>query len=121
LLLGVVVRITSYSDLAQQTKKRRRWRPLCGLKAPLSDDPLEYVTERLYVEDLRHHLTHVAQTLKHNKALESCKINGRLWASLDANEHFCSRSRCCEGCCQRPVEVTDEHGQKHRVTEYYHR
>jgi hypothetical protein len=55
------------------------------------------------------------------KALESCKINGLLFCSLDANEHFSSHSRCCPGCCQRQIEETGPDGQKHQVTEYYHR
>jgi hypothetical protein len=59
--------------------------------------------------------------LKANKALESCKINGLLFLSLDANEHFHSRSRCCPCCCQRQVEETDAQGKKQKVTEYYHR
>ena len=120
LVLGVVLRISSYLDLAQQTK-RRRWRRLCGLKAPLSDDTLEYVTERLYLADLRQGLAGINKSLKANKALESCKIKGLLFLSLDANEHCKSRSRCCECCCQRQIEETDTHGQKHKVTEYYHR
>jgi hypothetical protein len=48
-------------------------------------------------------------------------MGGLLFVSLDANEHFHSRSRCCECCCQRQIEETDERGQKHKVTEYYHR
>lgn len=119
LMLGVLVRVPSYLNLAQQTR-RRRWRHLCGLKESLSDDTLEYVTERLSVEDLRQHLAGIAQTLKANKALESCKIDGLLFLSLDANEHFHSRSRCCPCCCQRQVEVMVD-GQKAKVTEYYHR
>ncbi len=120
LLLGVVLRIPSYLDLAQQTK-RRRWRHLCHLKRAVADDMFDHVTERLVVEDLRAALVHVLKRLKANKALESCKLCGLLWLSLDANEHFKSRSRCCECCCQREVEETDEHGNKHKVTEYYHR
>jgi hypothetical protein len=120
LVLGVVLRISSYLDLAQQTK-RRRWRHLCGLQAAISDDTFEYVTERLELEDLRRALASVAKTLKQNKALESCKINGLLFVSLDANEHFKSRSRCCECCCQRQVEEIDTEGHKHKLTEYYHR
>ena len=77
LVLGVVLRVSSYLDLAGQTK-RRRWRHLCGLRAALSDDTLEYVTERLELEDLRLALGSVAKTLKANKALASCKINGLL-------------------------------------------
>ena len=120
LILGVALRISSYLDLAEQTK-RRRWRHLCHLKGPLSDDTFGYVTERLSLEDLRQSLAQVAKTLKSNKALESCKINGLLFLSLDANEHFKSRSRCCECCCKRQVEETDAQGNKHKVTEYYHR
>jgi len=120
LVLGVVLRFSSYLDLAQQTQ-RRRWQHLCGLKGPLSDDTLAYVTERLSLEDLRQSMVGVAKTLKANKALESCKIKGLLFLSLDANEHCQSRSRCCACCCQRQVEVTEADGQKLKVTEYYHR
>jgi len=120
LVLGVVLRIASYLDLAEQTK-RRRWRHLCHLKHAISDDTFGYVTERLCLEDLRQSLATVAKTLKRNKALESCKINGLLFLSLDANEHCKSRSRCCEDCCQRQVEETDAQGNQHTVTEYYHR
>jgi len=120
LLLGVVTRVSSYLDLAQQTE-RRRWRHLCGLKAALGDDIFGYVTERLKPEDWRQNQAAVVKKLKCNKALESCKIKGLLFLSLDANEHFASRSRCCAGCCQRQVEVLDADGHKEKVTEYYHR
>jgi Transposase DDE domain len=120
LVLGVVLRISSYLDLSQQTR-RRRWRHLCGLKAALSDDTFDYVTERLSLEDLRRSLAGINQRLKANKALESCQIGGLLFVSLDANEHFKSRSRCCACCCQRQIEETDAKGKKHKVTEYYHR
>jgi hypothetical protein len=120
LLLGVVLRVPSYLDLAQQTR-RRRWRRLCGLKEAVGDDLFGYVTERLEAEDLRQGLADCAKTLKQNKALESAKINGLLFLSLDANEHFASRSRCCACCCQRQVEVLGPDGQKHKVTESYHR
>ena len=120
LLLGVFVRVSSYLDLAQQTQ-RRRWRRLCGLPKPVGDDLFGYVTERLDAEDLRQGLAGCVKTLKQNKALESAKINGLLFLSLDANERFASRSRCCPCCCQRQVEVLGPDGQKRRVTEYYHR
>lgn len=120
LVLGVVLRVASYLELSQQTR-RRRWRHLCGLKGAVSDDTFEYVTERLSLADLRQSLARINQTLKANKALESCKLGGLLFVSLDANEHFKSRSRCCACCCQRQIEETDAHGQKHQVTEYYHR
>jgi hypothetical protein len=120
LFLGVFTRVSSYLDLAQQTQ-RRRWRRLCHLKAAVGDDLFGYVTERLDAEDLRQGLAGCVKTLKQNKALESCKINGLLFASLDANEHFASRSRCCPDCCQRQVQETGPDGQKRKVTEYYHR
>lgn len=120
LVLGVITRISSYLDLAQQTK-RRRWRHLCGLKAAISHDTFEYVTERMKPEDWRQNQAEAVKALKQNKALESCKIKGLLFLSLDANEHFNSRSRCCSCCCQRQIEVTDDSGQKQKVTEYYHR
>ena len=71
----------------------------------MSDDLFGYVAERLSVEDLRHGLALANQRLKASKALESCKINGLLFVSLDANEHFQSRSRCCAGCCRRSIEA----------------
>jgi hypothetical protein len=120
LLLGVVLRAGSYLEVAQQTK-RRRWQHLIHWSQRISEDAFYYVSERFYLEDLRQALVEVAKTLKANKALESCKINGLLFLSLDANEHFHSRSRCCACCCQRELEETDAHGHKHPVTEYYHR
>jgi hypothetical protein len=120
LILGVVTRISSYLDLAQQTQ-RRRWRRLCGLKRPLSHDTFEYVTERMKPEDWRQNQAQVVKALKANKALESCKIKGLLFLSIDANEHFKSRSRCCSCCCQRQLEIKGAKGQKQKVTEYYHR
>lgn len=120
LLLGVVLRLGSYNDLAKQTK-RRRWRHLIHWAQRISEDAFYYVSERFYLEDLRQGLVGTNKTLKANKALESCKINGLLPLSLDANEHFKSRSRCCPCCCQREIEETDAQGQKHTVTEYYHR
>lgn len=120
LLLGVVLRVGSYLDTSQQTK-RRRWQHLIHWRQRISEDAFYYVSERFYLEDLRQGLVGVAKQLKANKALESCRIHGLLFASLDANEHFHSRSRCCPCCCQREIEETDEQGQKHPVIEYYHR
>lgn len=120
LLLGVVIRAGSYLEISQQTK-RRRWQHLIRWPKRISDDALDYVSERLNLEDLRQSLAEVNRRLKHNKALESCKINGLLFLSLDANEHFHSRSRCCPCCCQRDIHETDPQGQKQTVIEYYHR
>jgi hypothetical protein len=120
LLLGVVLRAGSYHHLAKQTK-RRRFQHLIPWPQRISEDAFYYVSERFYVEDLRQSLVSVNKDLKANKALESCKINGLLFCSLDANEHFHSRSRCCPCCCQREIQQSDEQGHKHTVIEYYHR
>jgi hypothetical protein len=87
----------------------------------ISHDSFEYVSQRFNLKDLRQTLAQANKQLKANKALESCKINGLLWLSLDANEHFHSRSRCCPCCCQRQIEETDAKGVKQTVIEYYHR
>jgi hypothetical protein len=68
-------------------------------------------------EDWRQNQAQVAQELKRNKALESCKIKGQLFLSIDANEHFASFSRTC----QRQAEVLGPKGKKVKVTQYYHR
>jgi hypothetical protein len=120
LLLGVVLRAGSYRDIAKQTK-RRRWQRLIHWRRRISDDAFHYVSERFSLEALRQALAQTNKRLKANKALESCKIHGLLFLSLDANEHFHSRSRCCPCCCQREVEVTDAQGQQQTVIEYYHR
>jgi len=121
LLLGMVVRIGSHLDLAEQTRSRRRWRHLCGLKAAVQHEIFAYVTARMQPEDWRQNQAQVAKELKRNKALESCKINGLLFLSIDANEHFASFSRTCPCCCQRQVEVRTDDGQKVKVTQHYHR
>ena len=120
LLLGVVLRTGSYLDVAQQTK-RRRWQHLIHWSRRISDDAFHYVSERFNLEDLRLNLAQINKRLKANKALESCKINGLIFLSLDANEHFHSRSRCCPCCGQREIRETDAHGQTQTVIEYYHR
>jgi hypothetical protein len=118
LVLGVVMRIGSYLDLAEQTQSRRRWRHLCGLKTAIHHEIFAYVTERMTPEDWRQNQVAVAKELKRNKALESCKIKGLLFLSIDANEHFASFSRTCPRCCQRQVEILDSDGKKLKVTQY---
>jgi hypothetical protein len=120
LLLGVFIRAGSYLDISKQTK-RRRWQHLIRWPTRIGDDVFGYVGERFYLEDLRQALVEVNKRLKSNKALESCKINGLLFLSLDANEHFKSCSRCCPCCCQREVELTDADGNKQKLIQYYHR
>lgn len=120
LLMGVFIRSGSYLDISNQTK-RRRWQHLIHWVKRIGDDVFGYVGERFYLEDLRQLLVEVNKQLKSNKALESCKINGLIFLSLDANEHFNSYSRCCSCCCQREVELTDADGKKQKHIQYYHR
>ena len=93
LLLGVVLRSKSRLQVATHPQSRP-WQRLIHWHDPISDDTFEYVAERFHLPDLRRALATVARQLKTNQALESCKINGLLFVSLDANEHFKSRSRC---------------------------
>ena len=116
LVLGVVIRTGSYLALSKQTQ-RRRWQYLIHWGKRISDAAFDYVRARFHLEDLRQSLAEVNKTLKANKALERCRINGLLFLSLDANEHFHSRSRCC----QREVQKTGAAGQKQPGIEYYHR
>jgi hypothetical protein len=120
LFLGAALRVPSFLQLSQDTG-RAGWRRLMGLEAALQDDLLGYVCERYRVEDWRAVLVATNQTLKRNRAFESAKIHGLLVVALDANEHFKSRSRCCEDCCQRRVTVGGPDGQPTEVVESYHR
>jgi hypothetical protein len=120
LFLGALFRSRSYSQIATRSK-RRSWQSLMNYPHPLDHEALGYVAEHYRVEDWRHHLVGTAKKLKANKALDSCPINGLWLVSLDANEHFASRARCCDQCCTRQIKIHDDQGQEQEVTEYYHR
>ena len=120
LLLGAVLRVPSFLQLAQETS-RTGWKKLLGLEAPLQDDALAYVLERYRLEDWRELLVQTNQTLKRNKLFESAKVSGLLVVALDGNEQFNSRKRCCEACCRRTVSLLGKDGQPTEVVEFYHR
>jgi hypothetical protein len=120
LFLGALLRVGSFLQL-QAESARPGWQRLVGWPRSISDDALVYALERYRLEDLRQTLAAINQTLKRNKALEPAKINGLLVVAIDGNEQFHSRSRCCEACCQRTLELKDKDGQVRQVTEYYHR
>jgi hypothetical protein len=120
LWLGVVLRAGSYLDLSPPTK-RRRWPHLIHWSGRISEAAFHYGSERFALADWRQGLAEVAKRLKAHKALERCKINGLLCLSLDANEHFQSRSRSGPCCGQRQIQETDAQGQKQTVIEYYQR
>ena len=120
LVLAAVLRLPSLLQLESETK-RAGWQRLVGRAKRISDDAFAYALERFSVEDLRQVLVDVNRRLKANKQFERAKIRGLLVVTLDANEQFKSRSRCCAQCCQRRITVTDPGGEKQEVTEYYHR
>jgi hypothetical protein len=120
LLLGTVLRIPSLLQLQSETA-RPGWGRLLGWSGAISDDAFCYVLERYRLEDWRSVLVGVNRQLKINKAFESAKISGLLVVSIDGNEQFKSRKRCCSQCSQRRVEYKDEAGQIRSGVEYYHR
>lgn len=120
LLLGAMLRLPSFRRMAADSA-RAGWRRLLKLEAPLHDDLLAYVVARYRLEDWRELLVSINKTLKANRAFQPAKINGLLVVSIDANEQFNSRHRCCEGCCRRMVKVRDQAGQEFEVEEFYHR
>lgn len=120
LLLGAILRVPSFRQIASDSA-RAGWRRLLQLAAPLTDDVLAYVVERHRLEDWREVLVSTNKTLKANRAFESAKIHGLLVVSLDANEQFHSRHRCCDACCRRKIKVRNRAGQESEVQEFYHR
>ena len=119
LLLGALLRVPSLLDLSLKTRGLG-WQRLIGWK-PFSDDALGYVLEHGKPEDWRRVLVTVNRKLKENKQFEGAKIGGLLAVTIDANEQFKSRSRCCPACCQRQVKIVNEEGQAEEATEYFHR
>jgi hypothetical protein len=120
LFLGAILRLPSFLQLESHTK-RCGWQRLVQWTKWISDDAFVYALERYDLGDLRGVLQSTAATLKRNKNLESARIHGLLVLTIDANEQFKSRSRCCQSCCQRQIECKDAQGQLVKVTEYYHR
>jgi hypothetical protein len=82
---------------------------------------MAYVAERYRLENWRQILVSTNKTLKRNRALETAKIHGLLVVSIDANEQFNSRHRCCEACWRRKAKIRNLAGQEAEVDEFYHR
>jgi hypothetical protein len=81
LLLGALLRLPSFLQMAWETR-RRGWQRLVGLKQPVSPEVFGYVAERYRLEDLRGVLVATNQRLKHNKAFESAKLHGLLVVAM---------------------------------------
>lgn len=119
LLSGALLRIPSLLDLSLKTRGPG-WQRLIG-HGPISDDALGYALEHGRPEDWRRVLAAVNRTLKANKQFERAKIGGQLVVTLDANEQFKSRSRCCPCCGSRRIRIPGPQGQEQEFTEYFHR
>jgi hypothetical protein len=117
---GALLRLPSFHQMAKDST-RAGWRRLLQWNTPINDDLMAYVAERYRLEDWRQILVSTNKTLKQNRAFESAKINGLLPVSIDANEQFSSRHRCCEACCRRRVKIRNRAGQEEEVDEFYHR
>jgi hypothetical protein len=120
LFLGAVLRKPSFLQL-QFESARRGWQRLMAHAAAITDDRMVYVCERYRLEDWRAVLVSTNQVLKRNKVFEATKIHGLLVVTLDGNEQFKSRCRCCAQCNQRQIKIKNRQGQIEEVTEYYHR
>lgn len=120
LLLGEVAQIPSMFQLQAETQLPQ-WQHWIGYKHPISDDALDYVSERMDPDKLRRGAVWINRKLKRGKAFEENKINGLLVVSLDANEQFCSEHRCCADCLRREITTKDAEGQPVKHIQYYHK
>ena len=119
LFLGAALRVGSLLQLESESR-RPGWQKAIGYAGVVSDDVLAYTLERYQLEDLRQGIAAVNKQLKRNKALEAAKIDGLLAVSIDGNEQFKSRNRCCDQCSVRRVTVKTSAGEKEEE-EFYHR
>jgi hypothetical protein len=120
LLLGEVAQIPSLHQLEAETQLPQ-WQQWVGYKERISDDTLNYVSERMDPAQWRRGATWINRKLKRGKAFEENKINGLLVLSLDANEQFCSAHRCCADCLTREIITKDAQGQPVKHIQYYHK
>jgi hypothetical protein len=120
LLLGEVARVPSLLQLQKETELPQ-WQRFVGYPRPISDDTLDYVSERMDPGKLRRGAAWINRKLKRGKAFEDNKVSGLLAVSLDANEQFCSDHRCCADCLSREITTWDAQGQAVKHTQYYHK
>jgi hypothetical protein len=120
LLLGEVAQVPSLLQLQSETELPQ-WQQWVGYKDRISDDTLDYVSERMDPANLRRGATWINRKLKRGKAFAENKVNGLLLASLDANEQFCSDHRCCADCLTREITSKNAAGEPVKHTQYYHK
>jgi hypothetical protein len=102
LVFGEVAQIPSMFQLQAETEVPQ-WQHWVGYKERISDDTLQYVSERMDPAKLRRGAAWINRKLKRGKAFEENKVSGMLVLSLDANEQFCSDHRCCADCLTREI------------------
>lgn len=108
------LRLRSFNALEEELRLPLRWERWVGPKKP-SADTLGYALERVDLESLRGVLVRLNHEMKRKKILKT-KTPPYLVASVDGNELFRSRKRCCPLCLKRVLET-----DRGPVTEYYHR
>jgi hypothetical protein len=120
LLLGEVAQIPSLLQLEKETELPQ-WQQFVGYQHPISDDTLDYVSERMDPGQLRRGAAWINRKLKRGKAFADNKVNGLLAVSLDANEQFHSDHRCCADCLTREITTKDAQGQPVKHIQFYHK
>ena len=120
LVFGEVAQIPSMFQLQAETEVPQ-WQHWVGYKERISDDTLQYVSERMDPAKLRRGAAWINRKLKRGKAFEENKVSGMLVLSLDANEQFCSDHRCCADCLTREITTKNAQGQPVKHTQYYHK
>jgi Transposase DDE domain len=96
----------------------QRW---IGAERAFHDDTLRYSLCGFDLQALEAMLVDVNRRLKHGKAFDAGRVQGRLVAALDGIEVLSSFSRHCESCLERRVTRKDPAGRKIEETQYYHR
>lgn len=119
LLLGEVAQVPSMLQLQAETELSQ-WQRWVGYLGRISDDALNYVSERMDPDKLRRGAAWINRKLKRGKAFEGNKVNGLLTLSLDANEQFNSDHRSCADCLTREITTKDASGQPVTHLQYYH-
>lgn len=120
LLLGEVAQMPSLLQVQCETDLPQ-WQQWVGYRHSISDDTLNYVSERMDPKKWQQGLIWINRKLKRGKAFEQSKVHGMLTVSLDANEQFCSDHRCCADCLTREITTKDAAGQPVKHLQNYHK
>jgi hypothetical protein len=112
-LFMFVLRLGSLNAVDTELQLPKRMEKLIGKRKP-SGDSIGRVFTKTETDGIRNILCKINHKLKRNKRL---KTNWPLrFVGIDGHELFSSRSRCCDKCLMRKINVKGE-----EVIEYYHR